>query len=1055
MPTKSPFKENELVRMRKIPDKIGRVTGRVRETFVLFVQVKWSDGSNEFIPENGLEKVLESDSEDFESLVSAGRYGRLESIRSHMTYEKLKGELNSVLYSMQTAEIDYYPHQFLPVLKFVNSANDRLLIADEVGLGKTIEAGLIWTECRARENARRLLVVCKRTTLPKWIRELQDRFRIDAVGAMNAKVLLDEMHRLEKGGPAHSFAIVVTYEAIRPTTQERDMLTQAEQESVTFDDRQYRAKWLQKLMTWQESSYHFADLVVFDEAHWMKNTSSATHFAGKVLSENSRACIAMTATPVTIRTRDLYALMHLLDPNLFQDQRSFDAAIARNMPAVRLATALGRNPVVWDQCISLASQITPSIAQEHLLRDLVKWQAAGQPSPALKAELRIRAERLKELGTLMNRTRKAEVTENKVTRRPLILRVSMTNEEKLLYNGFLRAIRAKAAENHDGNATFLTIGPALSMTSCLPVAFERLVTGNHRISLEEVMEFNEDFGLDELLPQSDNILHEDTQLDTSSIAQLRYYDFTKNDSKYKALIGAIREHCQNEKVIIFAFFKGTLNYLRLRLQEDGFKCLTVTGAISDRDERDRVLQDFQKPENRILLCSEVAAEGVDLQFCRIVVNYDLPWNPMKVEQRIGRVDRLGQKADSIIIINFQVEDTIDGLVFEHLHRKIDIFRNSIGDLEGILGSQIQELSRDLMTQQLSPEEQATRIKQTEDAIANLIRMNAELDAEGESLVGLRDIIVSGVNNARTLGRYIKPLEIRRFTEEFFKECYSGSMVCSLHWDSPEPDCLTLQFSAAAFSDFESFLSLTHAQFPPSFDRNKRIVRLTFSSDRFEQIRHQHKSLIFVSHMHDFVRWMTSTRKAHVSSWHRACSAVLAREYCAFLHESGDYFFLCHHFTLKSPIRTRRDLVFRAVHLNTLTVLDPALSEELVDSVLSHGVSSGVTSHHPDASRAYQLAFDAISEDERRIHNDFYEETDLRRRSRIAHVNAYYGARINSARQRLNTIASRGNSTRGIRLAEDQIARNQAKLAEELAQLSGSVELDSSLTDLICGIVRIQ
>lgn len=498
-----------------------------------------------------------------------------------------------------------------------------------------------------------------------------------------------------------------------------------------------------------------------------------------------------------------------------------------------------------------------------------------------------------------------------------------------------------------------------------------------------------------------------------------------------------------------------MNYLKDRLQKDGFKCLTVTGAIRDRDERDRILQNFKRPENRILLCSEVAAEGVDLQFCRIVVNYDMPWNPMKVEQRIGRVDRLGQKAESIIIINFQVEDTIDGLVLEHLHRKIDIFRNSIGDLEGILGSQIQELSRDLVTQQLSPEEQAARIKQTEDAIANLIRMNAELDAEGESLVGLRDIIVSGVNNARSLGRYIKPSEIRRFTDEFFRECYQGNEVCSLHWDSPEPDCLTLHFSAAAFGDFDSFLNLTNAQFPAGFDRAKRLVRLTFCSDRYEELRQLHRSLTFVSHMHDFVRWMTTKRKAHVSSRHRACSAVLAREHCPFLSQTGDYFFLCHHFALKSPIRSRRGLVFRAVHLDTLTVLDPASSEGLVDSVLSHGASSGITSNHPDASDAYKLALHAISEDEKRIYVDFDEETDLRRKSRIAHVHAYYGARINSARQRLDTITTRGRGARAIRLTEDQIALNQANLAQELNKLSAAVAIDSSLTDLVCGVVRIQ
>ena len=161
------------------------------------------------------------------------------------------------------------------------------------------------------------------------------------------------------------------------------------------------------------------------------------------------------------------------------------------------------------------------------------------------------------------------------------------------------------------------------------------------------------------------------------------YDFEAADTKYQKLRKELLERSPQEKVIIFAFFKDTLSYLQRRLEADGLSCLLVTGDVTDRDERDRLLNNFNDSAFRILLCSEVAAEGVDLQFCRVMVNYDLPWNPMRVEQRIGRIDRIGQHAKSIVIINFHVRGTIDGSIYAHLYQKIGIFKDTVGDLESV------------------------------------------------------------------------------------------------------------------------------------------------------------------------------------------------------------------------------------------------------------------------------------------------------------------------------------------------------------------------------------
>jgi SNF2 family DNA or RNA helicase len=143
------------------PEKgLGMLSGKTMDSMVLMVEVAWAGGKIDFEPILSLKEFEIAQDDSFESIVSRGRYGQIDEFRSLMTFEKLQGDLSNVMYSMRTAEIDFFAHQFVTVLKFVNSPLSRLLIADEVGLGKTIEAGLIWTECRARFKSRRLLIIC-------------------------------------------------------------------------------------------------------------------------------------------------------------------------------------------------------------------------------------------------------------------------------------------------------------------------------------------------------------------------------------------------------------------------------------------------------------------------------------------------------------------------------------------------------------------------------------------------------------------------------------------------------------------------------------------------------------------------------------------------------------------------------------------------------------------------------------------------------------------------------------------------------------------------------
>ena len=150
--------------------------------------------------------------------------------------------------------------------------------------------------------------------------------------------------------------------------------------------------------------------------------------------------------------------------------------------------------------------------------------------------------------------------------------------------------------------------------------------------------------------------------------------------------------------------------------------------LSIKEPRTGIIDRFQaKPHSSLLLTSEVGGEGLDMQFCRSIINYDLPWNPMVVEQRIGRLDRIGQEADPILIFNFVAQDTIDERIYDRLFVRLDLFRRSLGDLEDVVGTAISALSRELLTHRLSPEQERQRIDMAEIAIATKLREHEHLE----------------------------------------------------------------------------------------------------------------------------------------------------------------------------------------------------------------------------------------------------------------------------------------------------------------------------------------
>jgi len=206
-----PFSTGEWVRDRNNPGQPSQYMGNWRQAGPhIMIQIQYPDGAISYRPLACMERMSPNSTGTIEERFREGLFGKICDLQRLITFEKLKGTLHEVIYSMEAAQIDFYPYQFKPVLKFINSPTERLIIADEVGLGKTIESALIWLELQARRQTQRLLVICPKMLADKWRDELRSKFILNAriVDFIELKQEIDE---LKKVGPTNAFILNPDY----------------------------------------------------------------------------------------------------------------------------------------------------------------------------------------------------------------------------------------------------------------------------------------------------------------------------------------------------------------------------------------------------------------------------------------------------------------------------------------------------------------------------------------------------------------------------------------------------------------------------------------------------------------------------------------------------------------------------------------------------------------------------------------------------------------------------------------------------------------------------
>lgn len=726
------------VRLRADPVQIGECTGKFRdEGDGLLVQVRFPGRRPQFELAEDLEPA---DAElDESTIVAEGRFARAAHLRKQLTAVQLQGRLNELIYSLDTTNTEFMPHQFKPLFALLDSPSRGLLVADEVGLGKTIEAGLIWTELRFRTNATRLLVVCPAMLCEKWKKELSSRFGTDA-RIMGAGELLEW---LERGASApQGAAIICSLQGIRPPTGWNDP---NEQDSPSAQ--------LARRLAEAGNATEF-DLTVIDEAHYLRNRETSSAELGRLLRPVSEHLLLLSATPVNTRSDDLFNLVRLVDPDQFQFPHLFAQMLDANRPLVQAANLLqGRltTPERLKEVLQEASNhwlLRDSESLARLFAELEPMPANDPLAPEVRVDLNERLQRVNLLGQVVVRTRKRDVFENRVERKAAKRSAPMSPPEEILYTAVSEAITDYASKNR-GVEGFLLAMPQRQMASCMYAAAKRWLSPELHADDDEETAYE---ALDSLEAPGNSPVA--SYVARRVAGKIDLDALRTQDSKFEVLLELLRQHQRDyteEKVLVFSYFRGTLDYLRERLGAEGIPALVVKGG----DDKQALIEEFERsPRYRVLLSSEVAAEGVDLQFMRVIINYDLPWNPMKVEQRIGRIDRIGQKADAISIFNLVYKNTIDERILVRLFERLRLFEDSLGCTEEVLGDSITQLTRELLSARLTPEQEVARIEDTRRAIEQRKRDQALVEENEADLIGLGDYVRSRAAQAQRAQRRI-------------------------------------------------------------------------------------------------------------------------------------------------------------------------------------------------------------------------------------------------------------------------------------------------------------
>lgn len=1004
-PTLARFRPGDKVRLRAEPSRRGAVTAGPRRHADGFEYEVFFGEEEGWYSEAQLEAA---------PAVDRPRWVTRDELTRELTLAKLRHPLTDALYAYRSSRTFFEPYQFRPALKFLRNAQQRLLIADEVGLGKTIEAAIIYLELKARLDINRVLILCPSRLTGKWQDELRHRFEeeFEILDSKRIRRLMDDLRRL---GHALPIRAIASFELLRRP----DFVAQIVEHNVPLD------------------------LLFVDEAHHLRNEGTQTYQLGAALVSTADAVLLLTATPLHLGNRDLYNLLNLLAPEDFDNPDLFDEQIRPNEfinRAMRLVAKgelhRARDELRRVETTRLSDRFLQNPYYQETLQTLERLATTDRASTL---EERVATQwalmELNTLSSILSRTRKREVAHGAV-RAAYSIRVTLSPAERAFYEAIFQDARDEVHRRGVNAVGFAAIMRERQAASCLAAMRERLEETNRR---QAQLELEIDRSVFDVHAPNGQTSRVNLRLLLERSRHLGDVD-SKFERFAQTLWQALAED-PTSKALVFSFFKGTLRYLHRRLRALGYQVDVIHGGVPIV-ERQRIIDRFaSEPEVRILLSSEVGSEGLDFQFCDILVNYDLPWNPMQVEQRIGRLDRFGQQHERIRIYNFFLEDTIETRIFQRLYERIKLFEQSIGDLEAILGEEIVKLSREVVQGRLTPAEEE---RLAEDAAMRIVRRQqeeAELEQRKDELLGQGAIFDQRIEQTIKSGRYVSGDEVRALVVTFLRQKFPQSQLV---FDHEEP-CATLEMDPAL------------ADYLRKFIEQKRLTsRLT---DRFRQAlgEHQRLPLTFDSELArqrprlEFITIRHPIAEAAAAYWSGvALPGIPAAsvELTGPPEEAGDGHFYIYLLSVRGATTS--------VTLEPVVVLDDGrLAEQSAQSLLSAlQQASPVPQHVERNDEAFATGQEIAARVIARQRDAVEAETRRRNAALVAARSTSVRTSFQAKIQRTQELLDEASDQRIQRMRSAQLKNLRARMEVKLAELERGREVVVSSALIAGGRVRI-
>ena len=675
----------------------------------------------------------------------------------------------------ETVSAELWPHQEnFRIQRATGPGPDRILIADEVGLGKTIQAGILLKTRMNQGIANRLLILTPKSALRQWQQELHHKFNIEVpiLERSGTQMVLIHPDGSEEPAPDQPWDTpycLISYHWLRRNRQ-----------TFLASDPQY-------------------DTVIVDEAHHarfqdvndpQRRRPNQYLTLLREVSKRTRDLILLTATPMQISESELWALLNLLEPqgwNEAQFSIFYDESIELNPGHWRLLRDLYRGKahrpeeltdrierLVWHENeMFVGSQID----EETMQASAAMMRSNAPPKRNMSRHTRGLLKRYQEAGLIT-----MTIPERKVQDDP----ITMSPEERELYKDINELVNQCYGNNPNLNHTAV----GFIMTTYR----KRLGSSAHSYAssiqkhLDRREENKEEWDLisrsvdEELDVEDPDYILPGTTLTIGQRALLletkeRAQQLARHDTKYQRFLTHLGrlEHDGHRKIIVFTQFQDTQDYLVDRLTNGANKSVT---AISGKDARspgpprEERMRAFRDADEGILICTETAAESLNLQFCTALVNYDIPWNPMTLEQRIGRIDRIGQTRQTIDVINLFYAETAEYDAYRIMNRRMKAIEENVGSYRPIMQPNVERIIANAHRTGASPAD-----------------LEKELEGITASVTMNLDLLNTEIEDRSAVAPEITIVDLTRILNkpELMPEGWTAAPAGTNHWRVTNPD----------------------------------------------------------------------------------------------------------------------------------------------------------------------------------------------------------------------------------------------------------------------------